>query len=58
MVEPVYNYAYDFSDGVGEVVLNLTSEEPRYGFVGPKGEVLVPCVYSEENAQKELQLLK
>ena len=39
-------------------LLNLTSEKPRYGFVGPKGEVLVPCVYSEENAQKELQLVK
>ncbi len=58
IVEAVYGYAYDFSDGVGKVVLDLVSDEPRHGFVDTKGEVLVPCVFPEETARNELQLRK
>ena len=46
VVEPQYDYIAPFSDGLAVVGKRDTYGELKYGYINPKGEVIIPLKYS------------
>lgn len=42
VVEPKYDRAEDFSNGVASVAIN-----DKYGYINQKGETIIPCIYDK-----------
>ena len=40
LISPIYNYAWDFSEGLARVVQNY-----KYGFIDREGKTIAPCIY-------------
>ena len=46
IVQPIYNFAQPFSDGLACVGKTNEFGEDEYGFINKKGEVVIPFIYS------------
>lgn len=57
-IEPIFAFAYNFKDGYGKVGAGEQFQSSMFGYFDDKGEIVVPCWYTLEVADIELDKYK
>lgn len=58
VIEPIFAFAYNYKDGYGKVAAGEQFQSSMFGYFDDKGEIVVPCWYTLEIADIELEKYK